>query len=130
MQNEKGPRFARKGVKLVGLAGPGRSPLATFGCLSQKMFKIFKLFLPKPLYELFNFSTRSHKNLYINTHQPSDSFEYRMSVMWNEARKILTTTPDSSTSISVVKNELKNLLLQNQTLGDEINWIEHNFYPF
>ena len=95
-----------------------------------EVFKIFKLFLPKPLYELFNFSTRSHKNLYINTPQPSDSFEYRTSVMWNEARKILTTTPDSSTSISVVKNELKNLLLQNQTLGDEINWIEHNFYPF
>ena len=37
---------------------------------------------PLPLYDLFNFSERSHRSLYINTPQLSDSFEDRTSVMW------------------------------------------------
>ena len=46
------------------------------------VFKIFKFFNPLPIYDLFNFSERSHRSLYINTPQPSDSFEYRTRVMW------------------------------------------------
>ena len=93
------------------------------------VFKIFKFFNPLPLYYLFNFSERSHRSLYINTPQPSDSFEYRTSVMWNVARQILNL-PDTTMSVSVFKNKLKMFLNEKQILGDDINWIDHNFYPF
>ena len=93
------------------------------------LFKIFKFFAPLPLYSLFNFSTRSHKSLYINTPHPCESFEYRMSILWNRARSILNIS-DTSVSVSSLKNELKNILAKKQTLGDSINWIDENFYPF
>ena len=94
-------------------------------------FKNDKLFNPLPLYDLFNFSERNHINLYINTPQPSDSFEYRTSVMWNVASQILNI-PDmiQQCRLSLFKNKLKKFLTEKQTLGDDINWIEHNYYPF
>ena len=92
-------------------------------------FKIYKFFNPLPLYDLFNFSERSHRSLYINTPQPSDSFEYRTSVMWNVARQILNI-PDTTMPVFLFKNKLKKFLTEKQTLGDDINWIEHNYYPF
>ena len=94
-----------------------------------EVFKIFKYFSPLPLHELFNFSARSHKCLYINTPHPSDSFEYRASVMWNSARLILNI-PDTSMSVSVFKTQLKKFLAEKQTLGDDVDWIDSNFYPF
>ena len=92
-------------------------------------FKKFKFYNPLPLYDLFNFSERSHSSLYINTPQPSDSFEYRTSVMWNVARQILNI-PDATMPVYLFKNKLKKFLTEKQTLGDDINWIEHNYYPF
>ena len=94
-----------------------------------EIFKIFKFFNPLPLYDLFNFSARSHKSLYINTPQPNDSFEYRAGVMWNSVRQILNI-PDTSVPVAFFKNKLKRFLAEKQTLGDDITWIEHNFYPF
>ena len=93
------------------------------------IFKSFKFFNPLPLYDLFNFSKRSHRSLYFNTPQPSDSFEYRTSVMWNVARQILNI-PDTTMSVSLFKNKLKKFLTEKQTLGDDINWIEHNICTF
>ena len=94
-----------------------------------EIFKIFKFFSPLPLYNLFNFSKRSHKNLYINTPQPSDSFEYRTSVMWNSVRQKINMQ-DTSMSVSVFKSKLNNVINEKQILGDETNWMEINFYPF
>ena len=83
--------------------------------------KILNFFNRLPLYDLFNFSERSHKPLYINTPQPSDSFEYQTSVMWNVARQILSI-PDTTMSVSLFKNKLKKLLTKKQTLGDDIKY--------
>ena len=39
-------------------------------------------------------------------------------------------TPDTTMLVSLFKNQLKKFLTDKQTLGDDINWIEHNYYPF
>ena len=49
--------------------------------------------------------------------------------MWNVARQILNI-PDTTMPVSLFKNKLKKFLTEKQTLGDDINWIEHNYYPF
>ena len=48
---------------------------------------------------------------------------------YNVARQILNI-PDTTMSVSLFKNKLKKFLTKKQTLGDDINWIEHNSYPF
>ena len=62
-------------------------------------------------------------------HAMGGILEYRTSVMWNVARQILNL-PDTTMSVSVFKNKLKMFLTEKQILGDDINWIDHNFYPF
>ena len=44
-------------------------------------------------------------------------------------RQILNI-PDTTMSVSLFKNKLKKFLTEKQILGDDINWIEHNYYPF
>ena len=49
--------------------------------------------------------------------------------MWNVARQILNI-PDTTMSVSLFNNKSKKFLTEKQILGDDINWIEHNDYPF
>ena len=49
--------------------------------------------------------------------------------MWNVARQILDI-PDTTMPVSLFKNRLKKFLTDKKTLGDDINWIVHNYYPF
>ena len=76
--------------------------------------------------ELFKFSNRGHKNLLLITPPPDDSYSYRMSVIWNSMRNMLSN-PDTSISISSIKSKLKKFIYERQSLGDDENWIEHNF---
>ena len=96
---------------------------------SCELFKTFKYFSPLPVYKLFKISMRSHKTLYIYTPLPSDSYEYRMGVMWNLTRQMINIT-DTSESVSSFKDGLKIALIEKQNLGDDINLIGSNFYPF
>ena len=77
------------------------------------------------MYEIFNFSKRAHKNLFIITPRPSETFDYRASVIWNSVRHIIAIE-DASTSISSLKDRLKKFILKKQAMGDE-HWIECNF---
>ena len=91
-----------------------------------EIFKIFKYKSPISLHNLFKFSNRACKNLYLITPLPSESYTYRMSKIWNLARNILSL-PDTSTPISTVKTAIKNHLLSKQCIGGANKWIELNF---
>ena len=87
---------------------------------------MFKYASPVALYSMFKFSNRGHKNLFIITPSPNDSYLYRMSSIWNSIRVVLCN-PDTSIPVSSIKAKLKTFLLEKQKLGDDENWIEHNF---
>ena len=78
-------------------------------------YKIFKYRSPIAIVELFKFSSRGNKNLYIITPPPNDSYVYRMSSIWNLTRSILRAK-DASVSTSSIKTKLKNHLLEKQNL--------------
>ena len=88
--------------------------------------KIFKYKTSIAINDLFKFSRRGQKSLFIITPPPNDWNVYRMSVMWNSVRTVLSC-PDTSFPISSIKTKLKVFLLNKQKLGDYENWIEHNF---
>ena len=77
--------------------------------------------------DLFGFSSRGQRSLFIIiTPPPNDSYVYRMSVIWNSVRHVLSC-PDTSFPISSSKTKLQVILLNKQKLGDNEKWIEHNF---
>ena len=90
-----------------------------------EVFKVFKYKSPIATNDLFKFSSRGQRSLFIIT-PPNDSYVYRMSVIWNSVRTVLSC-PDTSFPISSIKIKLKVFLLNKQKLGDNENWIEHNF---
>ena len=100
--------------------------LYTYHCTNET-FKIFKFRTPIAIHELYKFSNRCHKQLFIITPVPSESFIYKSSVLWNKVRN-LNFVADSSTPVSQLKQNLKKHLLKIQALGDETNWIENNFF--
>ena len=91
-----------------------------------EIFKVFKYKSPIAINDLFKFSSRGQRSLFIITPPPNDSYVYRMSVIWNSVRTVLSC-PDTSFPISSIKIKLKVFLLNKQKLGDNENWIEHNF---
>ena len=91
-----------------------------------EVFKVFKYKSPIAINDSFKFSSRGQRSLFILTHPPNDSYVYRMSVIWNSVRTVLSC-PDTSFPISSIKIKLKVFLLNKQKLGDNENWIEHNF---
>ena len=93
---------------------------------SCEVLKIFKFHAPIALYELYSFSKRGHKNLFLITPRPSTSYIYRTSVMWNTVRQNLSIT-DTSVSVMTFKINLKKLLLAKQLLGEQDSWTELNF---
>ena len=83
---------------------------------------------PIAINDLFKFSSRGQKSLFIITPSPNDSYVYimyRLSVIWNSVRTVLSF-PDISFLISSIKTTLK-VFLNKQKLGDNETWIEHNF---
>ena len=78
------------------------------------------------IHDLFKFSSRGQRSLFIITPPPNDSYVYRMSVMWNSVRTVLSS-PYTSFPIYSIKTKLKVYLLNKQKLGDNENWIENNF---
>ena len=93
---------------------------------ANEIFKILKFRSPIKIHSTYRLSSRGQKQLYILTPPPSDTFVYNSSMIWNKVRNMLKIT-DSSTTISYLKTNLKKHLLENQSLGDSINWIEPNF---
>ena len=63
------------------------------------------------------------------TPTPSHHFSYTGPKTWNTAyKKILTNSnQDLTTTVSLVKNSLKKVLVKNQKRHDENEWIHANF---
>jgi hypothetical protein len=61
------------------------------------------------------------------TPTPSDNFIYKASISWNIAKRDLRIE-DTATPVSSVKNRLKKFLLEVQSEGDRVNWVETNFF--
>ena len=73
-----------------------------------EVFNVFKYKSPIAINDLFKFSSRGQRSLFMITPPPNDSYVYRMSVIWN--------------SISVAKNRLRTFLLMTQKQGNLIMW--------
>ena len=86
--------------------------------------KILKFRTPISLYSCFNVSNRKESLLITPT--PSTSFLSRSSTLWNEIRDILSIR-DFSIKVSIVKRQLKSLIIQRQRLGDREDWADENF---
>ena len=82
-----------------------------------EVFKAFKYKSPIAINDLFKFSSRGQRSLFIVTPPPNNSYVYRMSVIWNSVRTVLSC-PDTSFPISSIKIKLKVFLL---------NKLKHNF---
>ena len=93
---------------------------------ANETFKILKFRSPIKIYGMYKFSTRSHKQLFLITPSPSSTFIYNSSAVWNKVRNLLKIY-DSSITVTYLKSHLKKHLLFKQSLGDDDNWIEHNF---
>ena len=78
------------------------------------------------MHNLYKFSTRGKRNLFIITPPPGNTFIYKSSVIWNSVKSILKID-DSATSVSILKLKLKTYLLNKQLLGDAENWVGNNF---
>ena len=89
--------------------------------------------------KILNFSTHYLFTIYLisqnevieafTTHLNQVFLRVSTSILWNVARQILNI-PDTAMPVSMIKNKLKKFLTDKQTLGDDINWIEHNYDPF
>ena len=99
--------------------------LYTYHCINET-FKILKFRSPIKMYEIFKFSVRDSKSLFLITPKPSDTFSYRSSALWGLLRKSLLVD-DASSAISALKKNLQKFLMDKQNVGDKIDWIEHNF---
>ena len=93
---------------------------------ANETFKILKFRSPIAVHNLYKFSTRGQKNLFIITPPPGNTFIYKSSVIWNSV-KSLFKIDDPATSVSILKLKLKAYLLNKQLLGDAENWVENNF---
>ena len=81
---------------------------------------------PIVVHNLYKFSTRGRRNLFIITPPPDNTFIYKSSVIWNSVKSIFKIN-DPATSVSILKLKLKTYLLNKQLLGDAENWVENKF---
>ena len=92
-----------------------------------EIFKIMKFRVPYPLYETIDLSSRDTSNLIILSH-PSPIVFYESSKMWNSVyKRLIKFDNDFSTSVSLVKQRLKSLILESQGLHDAEMWTPENF---
>ena len=101
--------------------------LHTYHCCVE-IFKIMKFRIPINLYETLNISHRNNSMLLI-TPSPSCHFSYIGPKTWNTAyKKILDDSEqDLTTTVALVKNSLKHLLIKNQKVHEENEWRPANF---
>ncbi len=92
-----------------------------------EIFKIMKFRNPINLYETLNISRRNDGML-LKTPTPSIQFLYAGPKIWNSVYKkiFVKILGDLSTSVAIVKNSVKKLLLRNQKKHDENDWHEEN----
>ena len=83
---------------------------------------------PINLYETLRISQRNNAMLLI-TPSPSIQFLYTGPKTWNTVYKkiFVKILGDLSTSVAIVKNSVKKLLLTNQKKHEENTWHEENF---
>ena len=93
---------------------------------ANETFKILKFRSPIVVHNLYKFSTRGQRNLFIITPPPYNTFIYKSSVIWNSVKSIFKID-DLATSVSILKLKLKTYFLNKQLLGDAENWVENNF---
>ena len=99
--------------------------LYRYYCLLE-LFKIIKLRMPISLYSLFKFNkSQRHKNNFKPSVQPSTSFVYQSSFIWNSCHKLSNINDgyiDFFSSILYVKIKLKEAFLKAQRLLDQVCW--------
>ena len=78
--------------------------------------KLLKSLNLKGVHNLYKFSTRGRKNLFIITPQPGNTFIYKSSVIWNNVKSILKIY-DPAISVSILKFKLKTYLLMQDTFA-------------
>ena len=92
-----------------------------------ELFKILKFRIPYSLYDLITMSNRETSNLIILPKQ-SLTFIYESSKMWNSLHKsLINHSTGFSTSVTLVKQRIKNILFASQALHDINNWTSDNF---
>ena len=89
----------------------------------SEVIKILKHRTPISLFNLFELSGRLGKETLLTHPQPSDSFIYRSSVLWNNSRS-KTSYLDFSESISLFKSKIKKLVFNAQNFGGPEDWCE------
>ena len=92
-----------------------------------ELFKIIKFKHPIALHELIKLSQRSSSHT-ILLQQPSNHFLYQSSRMWNTICKhFMNTNIGYELPLSTLKNKLKGLLLNIQSLHESEEWAPSNF---
>ena len=79
-----------------------------------------------PVYEIFNVSNRD-ESLTLVTPNPSLQFAYQGPKIWNSIHKKIHAALDLTTKMSYVKSRLKDILIDIQKQGSEIEWQPQNF---
>ena len=97
--------------------------LYKYHCLIE-MFKVVKLHSPIPIYDLFIRSKRRDDNLI--SLSPSTLFEYQSSNLWIKCRKSYGEI-DFTTSLGVMKNKIKNALIEAKNNYGAEDWHDFNF---
>ena len=93
----------------------------------SELFKIIKFRAPYSLYEKINISVRDTSNVIILP-KPSPNFFFESSKMWNLVHKnLLVPEKGLLTSVSLVKQKLKSILLESQSLNGPNTWTTENF---
>ena len=92
---------------------------------AAEAFKLLKFHIPISLYGLFTLSKRPGKETFLLTPRSSDSFSYGASAALNSVRPKLKLT-DFSITTSSFKTELKAVILDQQSAGDEYEWSAYN----
>jgi len=111
------PLFSKNEILLL--------PNLYFYHCSIETFKILKYRTPITMHGLFNTSKRSNKDTFLLTPDPSDTFQYKASVIWNTVRQWLNIT-DTSFPLSSLKTRLKQIITTKQGTGDKWEWEEGN----
>ena len=97
----------------------------------MELFKILKFRLPYSLFMLFDLSVTHHRatrhnGTYINiVSKSSTNFTFKAAVQWNILRVKLGIL-DFDVRVSSIKNNLKSLILSNQSCGESTEWNDQN----
>ena len=93
-----------------------------FHCCNE-VLKIIKHRTPISMFPMFEISRRIGKETFLIHPEPSESFAYRASVIWNYARSKIQFN-DLSSPPSSFKSAIKRLITNTQQLGQPEHWNE------